>query len=326
MKLLAVLASALLLVTVGLAVAPTAGAQQAQIAKAKKKCKKARRGHKGKKHRCRKHRSPAPSGPTAPGPSTPSPQPNPKTETPVVLDADNDGVLDASDNCPTVANADQADTDGDGIGDACDTCPSTPNPSGYCPTTIYKISKGEVPDGEKVALHNALVTASVPGVAVWLAVKQATDPDWEGRAYSGLEVDVQSLGSTPAQGDRISVEGTTHFTSAGGTLDAKAIQVESTLGEGFAPYTATAAEFNEAAKEAELNDLPVSIAGLTRESATGTTSWEMSGGIFLGDLIIGALPTGSYSDGHAFSSITGIAEVMEEAHQLLPRVEADIVG
>ena len=30
---------------------------------------------------------------------------------------DNDGVLDAADNCPAVANADQADLDGDGQGD-----------------------------------------------------------------------------------------------------------------------------------------------------------------------------------------------------------------
>ncbi len=37
-----------------------------------------------------------------------------------VVDSDNDGVDDARDNCPTVANVDQKDTDNDGIGDACD--------------------------------------------------------------------------------------------------------------------------------------------------------------------------------------------------------------
>jgi Tol biopolymer transport system component len=35
-------------------------------------------------------------------------------------DADGDGITDAEDNCPSVANADQADADGDGVGDACD--------------------------------------------------------------------------------------------------------------------------------------------------------------------------------------------------------------
>jgi hypothetical protein len=36
------------------------------------------------------------------------------------LDTDGDGVEDTIDNCPFVANLDQADTDDDGIGTACD--------------------------------------------------------------------------------------------------------------------------------------------------------------------------------------------------------------
>ena len=42
-------------------------------------------------------------------------------------DIDNDNVLKAADNCPSLANADQTDSDGDGIGDVCDNCPSAAN-------------------------------------------------------------------------------------------------------------------------------------------------------------------------------------------------------
>jgi len=40
------------------------------------------------------------------------------------IDDDGDGLADGIDNCPLLANPDQADTDGDGIGDACDSIQS----------------------------------------------------------------------------------------------------------------------------------------------------------------------------------------------------------
>ena len=46
-----------------------------------------------------------------------------KTTTEPTNDADNDGVLDGADNCPNVANADQADNDNDGVGNVCDSTP-----------------------------------------------------------------------------------------------------------------------------------------------------------------------------------------------------------
>jgi len=39
---------------------------------------------------------------------------------PDLIDTDEDSVVDSADNCPEVANPDQADADADGVGDACD--------------------------------------------------------------------------------------------------------------------------------------------------------------------------------------------------------------
>ena len=47
---------------------------------------------------------------------------------PPAPDEDGDGVADSKDNCPNIANPDQADADGDGVGDACDSCPNVANP------------------------------------------------------------------------------------------------------------------------------------------------------------------------------------------------------
>ncbi len=61
----------------------------------------------------------------------------PGSGTRVGIDRDEDGVLDADDNCPAVANPGQADSDSDGIGNVCDPdtvtlCGPAPEADGVC--------------------------------------------------------------------------------------------------------------------------------------------------------------------------------------------------
>jgi hypothetical protein len=67
---------------------------------------------------------PTPSGVSNPTLPRPTPTATRRCDSTPNGDTDGDGVDNATDNCPAVANPAQTDTDGDGTGDACD---STPN-------------------------------------------------------------------------------------------------------------------------------------------------------------------------------------------------------
>ncbi|MBN2528447.1 MAG: thrombospondin type 3 repeat-containing protein [Deltaproteobacteria bacterium] len=71
-------------------------------------------------------------------------------------DGDNDGAADLQDNCPSIANPDQADVDADGVGDACDNCPTwgnssqTDTDSNGTGDACQLLAPGD-PDGDSVA-------------------------------------------------------------------------------------------------------------------------------------------------------------------------------
>ncbi|MBI5548087.1 MAG: amidohydrolase family protein [Deltaproteobacteria bacterium] len=133
---------------------------------------------------------------------------DPHTATCTVIDPDDldsDGIPNADDNCPTVANLNQADADGDDKGDACDRCPNASNPGATpCPGTIYQVRNGTLSDGSTVSLPNVLVTAV--GARGFFIQAKPGDPGYNGADFSGVYV---FTGAIPAPavviGNRINI-------------------------------------------------------------------------------------------------------------------------
>jgi N-acetylglucosamine-6-sulfatase len=97
-------------------------------------------------------------------------------------DSDGDGVADATDNCPEVANADQVDTDGDGVGDACEGTPPID-------TTDPQITITTPPQGATYTLGQSVA-----------ASYSCTDADsgvasCQGSVDNGANIDTSSVGT-----------------------------------------------------------------------------------------------------------------------------------
>lgn len=115
------------------------------------------------------------------------------------LDNDNDGVNDDADNCPAAANADQTDSDLDGLGDACD------------PPYVAAIGRG------KVKWDNAKADS-----AKYLALATDIDP-----VFFAAMVAAVNAESPTAVRVRVSVLDTGHLPVAGADLTFDASGAES---------------------------------------------------------------------------------------------------
>lgn len=107
-------------------------------------------------------------------------------------DADNDGVDDAIDNCPGVANADQVDTDGDGIGDACEPAPPADTDEDgvaddvdNCPT----IANPDQLDTDGDGIGDACDTAVGDPATITITKVDDAGAALEGAVFTGLDLD-----------------------------------------------------------------------------------------------------------------------------------------
>ena len=79
-------------------------------------------------------------------------------------DDDGDGIADGSDNCPIIANSDQADLDGNGVGTACDSLEITVGENG----TISD-------DGDSIPALSMIGTAAAISVGFFFATRREDD-------------------------------------------------------------------------------------------------------------------------------------------------------
>ena len=120
-------------------------------------------------------------------------------------DTDADGVLDAHDNCPLVANADQADADGDGLGDACEVPNRAPTANSQTVPATEDIAasvtlSGTDPDGGSLSFtlvpnggpSNGTLTGTAPNLAY------TPRPDFNGTDTFAFTVSDGTLTSAPA--------------------------------------------------------------------------------------------------------------------------------
>src|SRR5438876_4502174 len=91
-------------------------------------------------------------------------------------DQDGDEIPDVFDNCPTVANPDQADADGDGIGDACDLKALATSTTTSTTTTTTVIGANRVPDCSHAAAEPATLWPPDHRL-VPIAIGGVVDPD-----------------------------------------------------------------------------------------------------------------------------------------------------
>ena len=94
-----------------------------------------------------------------------------------VLDSDNDGIVNSIDNCPSNANADQADTDADRIGDVCD-------------SDIDNDGILNVPDNCKYVANHNQADADSDGVG------DACDPDFGAYTSPASDTDDDGLNNS----------------------------------------------------------------------------------------------------------------------------------
>ncbi len=247
-------------------------------------------------------------------------------DSPLLADLDSDGTDNLADNCPFDANADQADTDADMKGDICDFCPDAANPDSICaevilPGTIAEVQDGTLVEDTKVLIEGSVVTG-VYDRGFWMQ-----DPGNSG-THAGIHV---YTGSDPGLtiADVVDVTGTiTEF--FGDTELTNSTVVSTGTTTPIAPVLLTVAEAATEPYEGMLVTLtdvttfvdPYDCSGDSPGNCADAGLWQVNGMIVVYDRV--------YADADwdlqkSQAGVTGTMSFRHETRRIQPRSGADLV-
>ncbi|MBA3452203.1 MAG: lamin tail domain-containing protein, partial [Deltaproteobacteria bacterium] len=248
-------------------------------------------------------------------------------------DRDHDGAPNATDNCPELANADQADGDNDGKGDACDACPTESNPGAAgCATTIYKIKNGMTPVGTAVHVVNALVTGK--GTNGFFVQVKVGDPGYLGADHSGLFVYTGTMAPTLANvtvGARVTIDGTVTLFQGQTELDGVTAVVVTAAGPEAvpAPIAVTYADVKTGGPRAlTLEGVIVSLPGASVTALNAMfgefTVTDTTNNSLIVDDFLFVPPTPVV--GQMYSALSGILTLRQSVSKLEVRSASDLMA
>lgn len=253
-------------------------------------------------------------------------------EGPKTDDRDGDGVVNDMDNCPDVANADQADADGDLKGDLCDDCPNQANPGNEaCIVTVYEVKQAQKMGSVKIT--GLVVTAtSERGYFAQIPADHANYDATLKEKFGGIFVFTGSVDSNPNPGDKVDIQGETtvfygqiQIQNASHSVTAQAVALPNPVIETSA-NVGTGGSLSEEYEAVLVEVQNVNVTALNPEPGPGdnapTNSYVLDGVLRVNDYMYLTEPFPVVSDQISF--VRGILRHSNSHSKLEPRFMDDV--